>query len=450
MTLRNVQFLNSKEFIHATTTVDGPVKTVFVSCPISNKVIVVQQDNTGNTTIIREIPITVGAMRAYGTSLATLVLIALAKDQVIVYNWNSDRITRLAEGGVNTEWMASDGTRALYSVGPELVLRTGLTGVELDRLFTFMPSVQGFIDETVTTEWLTLDSSTAFQYGTIDTVADKLILDYHGTLSHAKNVVGGYYRASTLHLGSQTEIRAYDLTDKLVPVLTTTRLGNDINDLIFHPDSVNTEVIASDEKDANSFLDFDYKREQASEIPAGVVMAHSRLPFVSKSLDPNFVSPVHLLYDGDHIKAALWTTTIGDMRDVNSEAAPNDRVYPHSNSVYMDGGNFAFSSGFRDVLNVPASTPFILSAWLGGFATQDDSAIAAVEWREADDTPISTDTLITVTEPDRGGVTGFLFRTVSGTTPSNVSYARVTISMTRVGFIVNDGYVDALTLEFGV
>ncbi len=162
----------------------------------------------------------------------------------------------------------------------------------------------------------------------------------------------------------------------------------------------------------------------------------------------------YMLYDGDNVGVSAWTVTSGVLADTNFNSVPGDRDAIHSNTIYMDGANSALSVGYRDVTNVPGGQPFTISAWLGGFENQFDNAQVEVEWRDALSVPISTVTIGPVTRDDRwNGVTwatGFKFREASGTIPANAVTARVTVTITRVNFTHNDGYADAILLEFDI
>jgi len=90
---------------------------------------------------------------------------------------------------------------------------------------------------------------------------------------------------------------------------------------------------------------------------------------------------------------------------------------------------------------------FTLSAWLGGYASQGDSATLTVTWRTSSGESVGTPTTIgPVTAADRKSVTELLQRTASGIVPQQATSALITLRMVRTEGTYNDGYADNLSL----
>jgi len=89
---------------------------------------------------------------------------------------------------------------------------------------------------------------------------------------------------------------------------------------------------------------------------------------------------------------------------------------------------------------------FELSGYFGGFASQNDWAALTVSFRDAGGTSLLSETIGNVTASDRGNITGLLFRETSGFVPAFTRDVLLTLNMTRVSGIYNDGYADNLSL----
>ncbi len=89
---------------------------------------------------------------------------------------------------------------------------------------------------------------------------------------------------------------------------------------------------------------------------------------------------------------------------------------------------------------------FTLSAWLGGYADQDDRAAVRVRWLDADNNLLGVSQVGPVTARDRGEKTGLLLREVTGTPPSMARWAEIEIECVRESGGGNDGYADNISL----
>ncbi|GGW68406.1 phosphoesterase [Streptomyces xantholiticus] len=91
---------------------------------------------------------------------------------------------------------------------------------------------------------------------------------------------------------------------------------------------------------------------------------------------------------------------------------------------------------------------YTLTAWLGGYAAQEDGARLSVEFRDIAGTPVALSVLGPVGAAERGARTGLLKRTASAAVPPGSRTARLLLVFTRSGGgTSNDGYADAVTLS---
>ena len=132
-----------------------------------------------------------------------------------------------------------------------------------------------------------------------------------------------------------------------------------------------------------------------------------------------------------------------------ADPGPTDR----GNNFFAGGPTSALSTGSQILQVGDASTAidsgtvgYDLSAWLGGFSTQDDNAVLTLAFLDNDAAQLGTASLGPVTEPDRGGNTGLLFRDLMGLVPAGTRSIDVTLTLTRDEGSYDDGYADNLSL----
>lgn len=127
-------------------------------------------------------------------------------------------------------------------------------------------------------------------------------------------------------------------------------------------------------------------------------------------------------------------------------------------SRFFSGGNSPRTALVQDV-RLPArgrtgrhavdrgAVRFTVAGWLGGYAQQQDGARLSVEFRDAHGTPLALAVLGPVTAEERGGRTGLVERSSTGTVPPGARTARALLVFTRSGGgTSNDGYADAISL----
>jgi hypothetical protein len=157
------------------------------------------------------------------------------------------------------------------------------------------------------------------------------------------------------------------------------------------------------------------------------------------------------------VKPSGWTTT-GEFTAVQYGASGG---FPDAKSPgpaargknLFEGGNVAKSTATQSISLSAAVTEiasgsvhYAFSAWLGGYSNQGDNATASISFRDAAGKALGGAMLGPVTPADRKDVTGLLERTHSGAVPKGAATAIVTIVLTRLAGIYNDGSVDSVSL----
>ncbi len=94
----------------------------------------------------------------------------------------------------------------------------------------------------------------------------------------------------------------------------------------------------------------------------------------------------------------------------------------------------------------PLGATFVLSGFLGGFATQNDRATLTATFKDGGGGTLAIASIGPVTNVDRGNVTGLLFRTTSGSVPAGTRTVDLLLTLTRAAGFSNDGYADNLSL----
>jgi hypothetical protein len=89
---------------------------------------------------------------------------------------------------------------------------------------------------------------------------------------------------------------------------------------------------------------------------------------------------------------------------------------------------------------------YTLSGWLGGYSSQSDRASVVITWAKGSGKPLGSVTIGPVTEAQRMGMTGMLFRSISGVVPKGATEVVVVLRMVRQDGEYVDGYADNLSL----
>ena len=91
---------------------------------------------------------------------------------------------------------------------------------------------------------------------------------------------------------------------------------------------------------------------------------------------------------------------------------------------------------------------FNLSAWLGGYAGQDDSVTVWIIFQNSASQMIGNRTTIgPVLDADRGGITATIFGQKTGSVPVNTRCITVNVNMIKYTGTRNDGIIDNIRLE---
>ena len=125
---------------------------------------------------------------------------------------------------------------------------------------------------------------------------------------------------------------------------------------------------------------------------------------------------------------------------------------------YFYGGvSNPLSSAFQDIDVSSAATlidtgtlRYALSAWLGGFSSQEDNAVLSLQFRNWAGTVLGTSSLGPVTSADRDGTSALLNRSATAGIPSGTRVIRVMLTMTRTDGSDNDAMADSLSLVLTV
>ncbi|MGK5631419.1 phosphoesterase [Streptomyces sp. URMC 123] len=137
---------------------------------------------------------------------------------------------------------------------------------------------------------------------------------------------------------------------------------------------------------------------------------------------------------------------------------PADPGPERRGSRFFSGGTSPRTALVQDVA-LPADGPtgraavdagrvrFTATAWLGGYAAQQDGARLSVEFRDGAGTPVALAVLGPVTAEERRLRTGLLERAATAAVPPGARTARLLLVLTRSGGgPSNDGYADAISL----
>ncbi|GHE39452.1 hypothetical protein GCM10018785_06340 [Streptomyces longispororuber] len=150
---------------------------------------------------------------------------------------------------------------------------------------------------------------------------------------------------------------------------------------------------------------------------------------------------------------ALVPYSLGGGYPTASDPGPERR-----GSRFFSGGNSPRTALSQDI-PLPWSGPagrravdagrvrYAVTAWLGGYAGQEDGARLSVEFRDDQGTPVALSVLGPVSAAERGGRTGLVRCEAEALVPPGARSARVLLVFTRSGGgTSNDGYADAVSL----
>ena len=132
--------------------------------------------------------------------------------------------------------------------------------------------------------------------------------------------------------------------------------------------------------------------------------------------------------------------------------APTDPGPSNRGNNFYSGGLNAVSAMTQsiDVSNLAAivdggNLDFVLSAWLGGYLSQNDNASVVARFLDSSNAQIGSLQLSAVTAAERGNATGFLYRERPGDIPAHTRSIEIQLIATRATG-ENDGYADNISL----
>lgn len=151
-----------------------------------------------------------------------------------------------------------------------------------------------------------------------------------------------------------------------------------------------------------------------------------------------------------------WTTTPG-FEVVNYGAAGGFPSLadpgPADRGTYFFGGGVSAKTSASQTIDLSALSAAIstgasrydLSAWLGGYDSQNDNAELTATFFGSNGVTLSQASIGPVTNTDRGNHIGLLLRDSQGYIPVGTLNVGITLTMTRNAGSYNDGYADNLS-----
>ncbi|MCP3821749.1 phosphoesterase [Streptomyces sp. A3M-1-3] len=150
---------------------------------------------------------------------------------------------------------------------------------------------------------------------------------------------------------------------------------------------------------------------------------------------------------------ALINYSLGGGYPTPADSGPAQR-----GSRFFSGGNSPRTALVQDIALPATGTTgqaavdagrvrYAVSAWLGGYAAQEDGVRLSVEFRDAKGTPVALSVLGPVTAGERGSRTALVERKAQAAVPPGARTARLLLVFTLTGGgTSNDGYADAISL----
>ena len=159
------------------------------------------------------------------------------------------------------------------------------------------------------------------------------------------------------------------------------------------------------------------------------------------------------------IVATPGFTTVGNFTTVSYSAGAGFPVAASpggsvGGANFFAGGPSNGSSSASQLIDISSgaglidlgTSTFSLSAYLGGFASQNDNAVLSIAFLDSLNAVLGSSSIGPVSSADRGAVTGLFFRSASGAVPIGARSVSVFLQMTRQAGSYNDGYADNLSL----
>lgn len=152
----------------------------------------------------------------------------------------------------------------------------------------------------------------------------------------------------------------------------------------------------------------------------------------------------------DAIDVQLYASSSGGSLAL-TDPGPSDR-----GNNYFTGGVNSAQSSITQTIDISAASAllsqgniqFTLSAWLGGWESQDDNARLSIQFVSASGQVLSTASVGPVLAAERHNATGLIQHSTAGKVPGSTVKVLVTLTITREAGGYNDGSADDLSLMF--
>jgi hypothetical protein len=148
--------------------------------------------------------------------------------------------------------------------------------------------------------------------------------------------------------------------------------------------------------------------------------------------------------------------TLIDYTAGNGFPSPSDPGPPDRGSNFFSGGlnDVSMMTQRIDVSNLAGAIDagnldFELSAWLGGYLSQNDTAMVVARFLDGSNSEVGMAQLAAITAAERGNATKLLFRDQLGDLPSLTRYVEIQLTATRATG-ENDGYADNISFILGL
>lgn len=168
---------------------------------------------------------------------------------------------------------------------------------------------------------------------------------------------------------------------------------------------------------------------------------------------------------GQVVPLRFWTVPPGSSLTVVAYGSPgfpgfNDMLPADPGRAFFAGGPDVTSSSAEQLIDLTGQwagwtgaidagrLTFRLSAFLGGFAGENDSATLKLTFLDGNGQPLGdVATLGPVSDAERDGITGFLPRTTEDLVPAGARQILLHLEMIRTDGVYDDGYADDIELH---
>jgi uncharacterized protein (TIGR03437 family) len=162
--------------------------------------------------------------------------------------------------------------------------------------------------------------------------------------------------------------------------------------------------------------------------------------------------------DGIALDVPSWVRTAyfstDSYTDEGGDLSPTTPGPTDRGTAYFWGGSGEQQSAYQDIdlsstssLIDKGGVTYNLSAWIGGYADQNDNSTITVQFMDWTGKVLGSGSSGPVLAVDRSNESSLLQRSASGPVPSGTKMARITITIVRTDGSDNDGLADNLSLR---